>query len=318
MERGSSLKNIIRKYLVFVLSLILLSTALIPSFDVCAKGPTYTAMQDVYYTKDNCVVYAEPTYTSMVLTTIGANIPVQVIGHYSNGWYRINIGVICYVKMDSLTTAGAIGIANNEDRQILDAQKTAAELGYEFVYLTLNNEKTIKKDIYNSYVGKKVILYTKLDDELAVSFKMLYNDKVKQDINLNMIKVASPTATGGRQISYHFVEDTILKGQLAIFQFRVGYDKEAVVFTEDLQTGDIVQMMTYYTEFSEFAYAPVTQIAYMNIIENEVEFSLTDNLRAKMANIRKGIKYIDYDTKEYFDSLHSRLRKDTEYMDYYY
>ena len=33
---------------------------------VYAKGPTYTAMQDTYYTKDNCVVYAEPTYTSTV------------------------------------------------------------------------------------------------------------------------------------------------------------------------------------------------------------------------------------------------------------
>ena len=72
-----------------------------------AKGPTYTAVQDVYYTKENCVVYAEPTYTATVLTTLGANLPVQVIGEYSNGWYRINIGVICYVKMDSVTSAGA-------------------------------------------------------------------------------------------------------------------------------------------------------------------------------------------------------------------
>lgn len=312
------MKNTIRKYSVLVLCLVILSTALIPTIDVCAKGPTFTAMQDVYYTKDNCIVYAEPTYTSMVLTTIGANIPVQVIGYYSNGWYRINIGVICYVKRDSLTTAGAIGVANNEDRQILDAQKTAAELGYEFVYLTLNKERTIKKDIYNSYVGKKVILYTKINDELGISFKMLYNDKIDKDINLNMIYDSKPAATGGRNIELFFAENAILKGQLAIFQFKVGYDKEAVVFTEDLQTGDIVQMMTYYTEFSEFAYASVTQIAYMRIIENEVEFSLTDSLRAKMANIRKGIKYIDYDTKEYYNSLHSRLRKDTEYMDYYY
>ncbi|RAZ95249.1 hypothetical protein DK853_30940, partial [Klebsiella oxytoca] len=99
-------------------------------------------MQDVYYTKENCVVYAEPTYTSTVLTTLGANLPVQVVGAYSNGWYRINIGVICYVKMDSVTSAGAIGIKNNADKQIADAQKTAAELGYEFVYLTLNKQKT--------------------------------------------------------------------------------------------------------------------------------------------------------------------------------
>lgn len=63
-------------------------------------------MQDVYYTKDNCVVYAEPSYESTVLTTIGANVPVRVVGMYSNGWYRINLGVIAYVKMDSVTSAG--------------------------------------------------------------------------------------------------------------------------------------------------------------------------------------------------------------------
>ena len=316
--RGILMKNIIKKYAVLTLCLMLISSTLMPALDVCAKGPTFTAMNDVYYTKDNCVVYAEPTYTSMILTTIGANIPVHVIGFYSNGWYRINIGVICYVKMDSLTTAGDIGIANNADKQIADAQKTANELGYEFVYLTLNKEKTIKKDIYNSYVGKKVILFTKIDDELAVSFKMLYNDKVKKDINLNMTKVAGVDPTGTRIVEFVFDEDTILKGQLAIFQFKEGYDKAVTIFTTDLETYQYVEMNTYYTEFSEFAYAPVTQISNMRIIDQEIPNSLSDNLRAKMANIRKGIKYLDYDSKEYRDSLHSRLRKDTEYMDYYY
>ena len=177
--------------------------AFMPSYSVKAKGPTYTDMQDIYYTKADCVVYAEPTYTSTVLTTIGANVPVNVIGAYSNGWYRINIGVICYVKMDSLTTAGAIGLPNVEDSQIADARKTAQELGYEFVYLRLNNQKMIEKEVYNSYVGKKVILYVKIDDELGVSFKMLYEDKVKTDINLNLTKT-SAEQFGGRVVEFRF------------------------------------------------------------------------------------------------------------------
>ncbi|MDE6054619.1 MAG: SH3 domain-containing protein [Lachnospiraceae bacterium] len=286
---------------------------------VYAKGPTYTAMQDVYYTKDNCVVYAEPTYTSTVLTTLGANLPVKVIGEYSNGWYRIDIGVICYVKMDSLTSAGAIGIKNNEDKQIADAQRTAAELGYEFVYLTLNKQKVIKKDIYNSYVGKKVILYTKIDDELGVSFKMLYEDKVKRDIDLNVTKTSSVDSSGARTVQYLFNSNVELNGQLAIFQFKSGYDKAVDIYPSDVDTGEFVMMNTYYTEFSEFAYAPVTQVADMMIVETEIPNSLNDNQRAVMADLRKGIKYQGDDTSEYRRSVvHGKLRKDTEYVDYQY
>lgn len=277
-----------------------------------AKGPTYTAMQDVYYTKENCVVYAEPTYTSTVLTTLGANLPVQVVGAYSNGWYRINIGVICYVKMDSVTSAGAIGIKNNADKQIADAQKTAAELGYEFVYLTLNKQKTIKKDIYNSYVGQKVILYAKIDDELGVSFKMLYEDKIKNDIDLNMTKTASVNKFGDRTVQFMFNNDMELKGQIAIFQFRTGYDKAVDIYPSDVDTGEFVMMNTYYTEFSEFAYAPVTQVADIMIVEAEIPNSLTETQRNIMADHRKGIKYQCDDTSEYrSDVVHGKLRKDT-------
>ncbi|MEZ3430924.1 MAG: hypothetical protein K1W36_11905 [Lachnospiraceae bacterium] len=284
-----------------------------------AKGPTYTAMQDVYYTKENCVVYAEPTYTSIVLTTLGANLPVQVVGAYSNGWYRINIGVICYVKMDSVTSAGAIGIKNNADKQIADAQKTAAELGYEFVYLTLNKQKTIKKDIYNSYVGQKVILYAKIDDELGVSFKMLYEDKIKNDIDLNMTKTASVNKFGDRTVQFMFNNDMELKGQIAIFQFRTGYDKAVDIYPSDVDTGEFVMMNTYYTEFSEFAYAPVTQVADIMIVEAEIPNSLTETQRNIMADHRKGIKYQCDDTSEYrSDVVHGKLRKDTEYVDYNY
>jgi hypothetical protein len=317
---GESMRIGLRKKAAAVLILVtVFFTSVNADMTAYAKGPTYTAMQDVYYTKENCVVYAEPTYTSTVLTTLGANLPVQVVGAYSNGWYRINIGVICYVKMDSVTSAGAIGIKNNADKQIADAQKTAAELGYEFVYLTLNKQKTIKKDIYNSYVGQKVILYAKIDDELGVSFKMLYEDKIKNDIDLNMTKTASVNKFGDRTVQFMFNNDMELKGQIAIFQFRTGYDKAVDIYPSDVDTGEFVMMNTYYTEFSEFAYAPVTQVADIMIVEAEIPNSLTETQRNIMADHRKGIKYQCDDTSEYrSDVVHGKLRKDTEYVDYNY
>lgn len=323
-----------KKILLLALCMTMLTGVTAPAVTVFAQGPAYTDMQDVYYTKEDCVVYAEPTYTSTVLTTIGANVPINVVGYYSNGWYRINIGVICYVKMDSLTTAGAIGIKNNGDSQIADAKRIADELGYQFVYLTLNKEKIIKKDIFNSYIGQKVILYAKISDDLGVSFKMLYNDKVKNDIDLNYTSSAvtyplyTPQGTTPQR-TYRVIDYTLpssaqhteLRGQMAIFQFKVGYDKEVYIRTNDLSIYQLIDLdysMKYYTEFSEFAYASMTQVSDMQITEEETPDSLSDSRRAKMDNIRKGIKYLDYDKKEYRDSIGSRLRKDTEYVDYNY
>jgi hypothetical protein len=282
-----------------------------------AKGAEYYQLSDVYYTKANCMVYAEPTYTSTILTTIGANIPVQVLGYYSNGWYRINIGVICYVKMDSLTTAGALG-ATATDTMTADAAKTASEIGYQFVPLTLNKEKLIKKDVFNSYIGQKVILYVKVSDELGVMFKMLYNDKVTSDIDLNY-KTSSAIGNTGERVVYFTLENpTELLGQIAIFQFKEGYDKAVTIFPEDLDGEGFVEMNTYYTEYSELAYAPMTQVASIMISEEEVPFSLTDNQRKISSDHRKGIKYLSDDNKDYRDTISSRTRKDTEYVDYVY
>ncbi len=150
-------KSFRKKAAAVMMAAAMLFTSVQTELAAYAKGPTYTAMQDVYYTKDNCVVYAEPSYESTVLTTIGANVPVRVVGMYSNGWYRINLGVIAYVKMDSVTSAGAIGIKKNDDKQVADAQRTAAELGYEFVYLTLNtllqHRSTISQAFHNQHTG---------------------------------------------------------------------------------------------------------------------------------------------------------------------
>jgi hypothetical protein len=282
-----------------------------------AKGAEYYQLVDVYYTKGNCMVYAEPTYNSTVLTTIGANIPVQVLGYYSNGWYRINIGVICYVKMDSLTTTGVLS-TNVNDTMTADALKTASEIGYTFVPLTLNKEKVIKKDVYNSYIGQKALLYVKINDELGVMFKMLYNDKVTSDIDLNYTITDTIGPTNERIVYYTLENPTVLKGQIAIFQFKLGYDKAITIFPEDLDGGGYVEMNTYYTETSELAYAPMTQVSSIMVTDEEVPFSLTDNMKKINSDHRKGIKYLSDDQKDYRDSITSKVRKDTEYVDYIY
>lgn len=301
---------------------LLLSVLLVCSggagLQVYAQGPTYTQLNDVYYAVDGCTVYAEPTYTSTVLTTIAANVPVQVVGMYSNGWYRISIGVIAYCKMDSLTTAGDVGVVTSADTQAYYAKQTADELGYSFHYLKLNDQKIIKKDIFNSYIGDKTILFTKINDELAVSFKMLYADPIEYDIDLNYTTTTTVNGDGSRTIELTAPAEQALTGQLAIFQIKTGYDKAVDMYIWDMNNSEYNYMNTYYTEFSEYAYAAVTQISDIKYTEAEVPYSLSDTVRTKMDNIRRGIKYLSYDDSAYRSALTSRLRKDTEYVDYQY
>lgn len=51
-------RNMFRKFAAaLLLGVTVLTAALGNHTDVLAKGPTYSAKEDVYYTKANCIVY---------------------------------------------------------------------------------------------------------------------------------------------------------------------------------------------------------------------------------------------------------------------
>ena len=66
---------------------------------------TYTVekTEAVLYSCKGTIAYALPQFTAPAVTTINANLPVQVVGVTSNGWFQINLGTICYVPGYSLT-----------------------------------------------------------------------------------------------------------------------------------------------------------------------------------------------------------------------
>ncbi len=68
-------------------------------------GTQYTVEETstVLYSCKGTVAYASPEFTAPMVTTINANLPVQVVGVTSNGWFQINLGTICYVPGYSLT-----------------------------------------------------------------------------------------------------------------------------------------------------------------------------------------------------------------------
>ncbi|MBQ7944009.1 MAG: hypothetical protein IJ326_08115 [Lachnospiraceae bacterium] len=68
-------------------------------------GTQYTVEETsaVLYSCKGTVAYASPDFNSVMVTTINANLPVQVVGVTSNGWFQIDLGTICYVPGYSLT-----------------------------------------------------------------------------------------------------------------------------------------------------------------------------------------------------------------------
>lgn len=68
-------------------------------------GIQYTVEETsaILYSCKGTVAYASPEFTAKMVTTINANLPVQVVGVTSNGWFQIDLGTICYVPGYSLT-----------------------------------------------------------------------------------------------------------------------------------------------------------------------------------------------------------------------
>lgn len=83
---------------------------------VYAAEFTVTEKNAVLYSNDNTKVYTKPDVNSNVVTTIAKDLPVQVTGITSNGWFRINLNGTYYVpgyglisKETSNNTAGSLG-----------------------------------------------------------------------------------------------------------------------------------------------------------------------------------------------------------------
>ena len=86
----------IRKVAVWILAGVLMAGA---GSSQLAAAPAYTvtACQAIMYTNAKAVVYAAPDFQSMIVTAIGPNLPVDVTGITSNGWFQIDLKGTYYI-----------------------------------------------------------------------------------------------------------------------------------------------------------------------------------------------------------------------------
>lgn len=68
-----------------------------------AEDYTVADNKAVLYSTKNTTAYAAPDTNAQVITSINPNLPVDVTGVTSNGWFRINLGgTVCYVPGSQL------------------------------------------------------------------------------------------------------------------------------------------------------------------------------------------------------------------------
>lgn len=63
---------------------------------VYAADYTITAANMVLYSNEGTVVYAQADFASQIITVMNGDLPVQVTGITSNGWYQISTGLAIY------------------------------------------------------------------------------------------------------------------------------------------------------------------------------------------------------------------------------
>lgn len=87
-----------------------------PSMDAAAAEYTVTEAEAVLYTNENTVILADADDSTVVLPTVEADLPIQVTGVTSNGYFRIDLGGQTFY-------INGIGLSSSStDNQITDSQ----------------------------------------------------------------------------------------------------------------------------------------------------------------------------------------------------
>lgn len=96
----------------------------VPTMDAAAAEYTVTAAEAVLYTNDNTVILADADDSTVVLPEVAADLPIQVTGVTSNGYFQINLdGQTFYIHGIGLSAADTPSAASNSVYETIMAQK---------------------------------------------------------------------------------------------------------------------------------------------------------------------------------------------------
>lgn len=98
------------------------------SITALAREYVITDVNATMYSTPEAQLYAEPDLNSQIILTKEAfedDLPIVVTGVTDNGFFRVDVGVVCYIPENGLTEVSALQTAKNEnivrEKQVYDA-----------------------------------------------------------------------------------------------------------------------------------------------------------------------------------------------------
>ncbi|MDE7201535.1 MAG: SH3 domain-containing protein [Lachnospiraceae bacterium] len=152
---------------------------------------TVTEDKAVLYSNDKTKVYQQPDVNSGVVTTIAPDLPIEVTGVTSNGWFRISLNGTYYVPGDGLISKNA----NNSNSVVTGSDITNLTRGTFSFYMNPELSDFDKNDIddmdentYIKYLDSFLMGYAMLDNcilqDSGKYLKEVYESEAKVDKNV--------------------------------------------------------------------------------------------------------------------------------------
>lgn len=158
---------------------------------VFAAEFTVTESKAVLYSNDRTKVYPQPDLNSGVVTTLAPDLPVEVTGVTSNGWFRISLNGTYYVPGDGLVSR----VANNSNSVVVGSDIVALTKGTFSFYMNPQLSDFDKNDVddmdentYIKYLDSFLMGYAMLDNcilkDSGKYLKEVYESEAKVDKNV--------------------------------------------------------------------------------------------------------------------------------------
>lgn len=143
---------------IFVGMLCIMLCAGVSMYVYAEEKITVTESKAVLYSVSGTRVYNYPDFDSTIVTSIQANIPVEVVGVTSNGWFQVNLNGKYYIPGNGLTATKPSAVTSGA------------------TYDEENIRKMIK-GTFSYYDGATLRSYTKLDvDDMDENEYIKYMD----------------------------------------------------------------------------------------------------------------------------------------------
>ena len=157
---------------------------------------TVTENKAVLYSNDKTKVYPQPDINSGVVTTIAPDLPIEVTGVTSNGWFRISLNGTYYVPGDGLVSKNADSsnsVVTGTDIKNLTKGTFSFYMNPELSDFDKNDIDDMDENTYIKYLDSFLMGYAMLDNcilqDSGKYLKEVYESEAKVDKNVANISM---------------------------------------------------------------------------------------------------------------------------------